>query len=314
MVYGEVADSIQGAPEPLSRRPRFATDAEWTRVRRARDGVRAAPARARRAPRLPSPHGRVRRDAGGRRPADALTGPEVGLLHDTGHVTFAGGDAPTELAQARRARRATCTARTCGRPWQGWRATAAGASSNRCSTARSARPAKACVDFAAVIAILRDAGYRGLARRRGRAGPGGRAGVPLRRHGVPAALDARRRKVRCRSARCGIAGIDSEGGSMTRIFSSRPRAPGARSHASRRNRPAGATSASKRCGSRRAKRTRRQPRARELCIVVIAGRVDGRERRTRLARTSAARASPFEDVAPHAVYLPPGRDVRDHRA
>ena len=28
-----------------------------------------------------------------------VTGPEVGLLHDTGHVTFAGGDAPTELAK-----------------------------------------------------------------------------------------------------------------------------------------------------------------------------------------------------------------------
>ena len=30
MVYGEVADSIQGRPEPLARRPRFATDAEWS--------------------------------------------------------------------------------------------------------------------------------------------------------------------------------------------------------------------------------------------------------------------------------------------
>jgi inosose dehydratase len=28
-----------------------------------------------------------------------VTRPEVGLLHDTGHVTFAGGDAPTELAK-----------------------------------------------------------------------------------------------------------------------------------------------------------------------------------------------------------------------
>src|SRR5207245_8504257 len=30
MVYGEVADSIQGAPVPIARRPRFRTDAEWT--------------------------------------------------------------------------------------------------------------------------------------------------------------------------------------------------------------------------------------------------------------------------------------------
>ncbi len=30
MVYGEVADSIQGRPEALSRRPRFTSDAEWS--------------------------------------------------------------------------------------------------------------------------------------------------------------------------------------------------------------------------------------------------------------------------------------------
>src|SRR4029079_10549226 len=30
MVYGEVADSIQGRPEALARRPRFRTDAEWS--------------------------------------------------------------------------------------------------------------------------------------------------------------------------------------------------------------------------------------------------------------------------------------------
>ena len=29
MVYGEVADAIQGAPQPLFRRPRFLSDAEW---------------------------------------------------------------------------------------------------------------------------------------------------------------------------------------------------------------------------------------------------------------------------------------------
>ncbi len=29
MVYGEVADSIQGAPQPLYKRPRFVGDAAW---------------------------------------------------------------------------------------------------------------------------------------------------------------------------------------------------------------------------------------------------------------------------------------------
>ena len=29
MVYGEVADSIQGAPQPLYKRPRFFRAAQW---------------------------------------------------------------------------------------------------------------------------------------------------------------------------------------------------------------------------------------------------------------------------------------------
>src|SRR6202000_2804277 len=29
MVYGEVADSIQGSPQPLYQRPRFFSDARW---------------------------------------------------------------------------------------------------------------------------------------------------------------------------------------------------------------------------------------------------------------------------------------------
>ena len=35
MVYGEVADSIQGAPQPLYQRPRFTSDGAVARVRRA---------------------------------------------------------------------------------------------------------------------------------------------------------------------------------------------------------------------------------------------------------------------------------------
>ena len=49
--------------------------------------------------------------------------------------------------------------------------------------------------------------------------------------------------------------------------------------------------------------------ARELCVVVIAGHVGVRS--GDLAwHDLGARASPFEDLAPYAVYLPPGRDVR----
>ena len=47
----------------------------------------------------------------------------------------------------------------------------------------------------------------------------------------------------------------------------------------------------------------------ELCIVVIAGRVSV-ESGDLAWRDIGGRASPFEDVAPFAVYLPPGRDVR----
>ena len=47
--------------------------------------------------------------------------------------------------------------------------------------------------------------------------------------------------------------------------------------------------------------------ARELCIVVLAGRITV-ESGDLAWRGIGARASPFDDVAPHAVYLPPGRD------
>ena len=48
---------------------------------------------------------------------------------------------------------------------------------------------------------------------------------------------------------------------------------------------------------------------RELCIVVVAGTVDIDS--SGLAwHGLGKRTTPFEDVAPHAVYLPPGRDYR----
>ena len=49
--------------------------------------------------------------------------------------------------------------------------------------------------------------------------------------------------------------------------------------------------------------------ARELCIVVVAGWVSV-ESDDLAWRDLGQRASPFEDVAPYAVYLPPGREVR----
>ncbi len=49
MVYGEVANSIQGAPQPLYQRPRFFSDAQWNRYCRASEPLRGIHALARHA-------------------------------------------------------------------------------------------------------------------------------------------------------------------------------------------------------------------------------------------------------------------------
>ena len=87
-----------------------------------------------------------------------VTGPEVGLLHDTGHVTF-GADAPTS---SRSMLRASCMsiARTSARKSRKWRATAAGVFCRAVNGAFST-PGEGCVDFARIVGILRDADYQG---------------------------------------------------------------------------------------------------------------------------------------------------------
>jgi inosose dehydratase len=97
MVYGEVADSIQGAPAPLYQRPRFFRDGQW----------RAYGERLTAFGRHLLSHG-VRlayhhhMGAYVETPEDVdrlmqVTGDEVGLLFDSGHMTFAGGDAVAML-------------------------------------------------------------------------------------------------------------------------------------------------------------------------------------------------------------------------
>jgi inosose dehydratase len=160
MVYGEVADSIQGRAEPLSRRPRFATDAEWSAY-----GERLT-AFARhllsRGVRLAYHHhmGAYVESADDVDHLLRVTGPEVGLLHDTGHVTFAGGDAPTELRKH--------IARVCHVHCKDVRPAVARMARNRGWSFLDAvlngafsTPGEGCVDFAAIVAILREAGYRG---------------------------------------------------------------------------------------------------------------------------------------------------------
>ncbi|SDY40681.1 2-keto-myo-inositol dehydratase [Collimonas sp. OK242] len=99
MVYGEVANAIQGRPDPLYKRPRFLNDLEW---RQYADKLTAFA-------RFTLAHG-VRlayhhhMGAYVETPADverlmALSGDEVGLLFDSGHIAFAGGDPLKVLEQ-----------------------------------------------------------------------------------------------------------------------------------------------------------------------------------------------------------------------
>ncbi|MFC3533000.1 myo-inosose-2 dehydratase [Vogesella facilis] len=98
MVYGEVAGSIQGQIDtPLYKRPTFTSDEAWQQYAAKLNGF-----------------GRHLQSCGIKlayhhhmgayveHPSDvdklmALTGPEVGLLFDAGHMFFAGGDPLTEL-------------------------------------------------------------------------------------------------------------------------------------------------------------------------------------------------------------------------
>lgn len=97
MVYGEVAHAIQGQPQPLYKRPRFTSQAQW----QAYADKMTAFARHTLAHgvRLSYHH---HMGAYVESPADvdqlmALTGPELGLLFDSGHMTFGGGDAVAVL-------------------------------------------------------------------------------------------------------------------------------------------------------------------------------------------------------------------------
>jgi inosose dehydratase len=160
MVYGEVADSIQGSPQPLARRPRFRTDVEWSaygeRVTAFAGHLLA------RGVRLAYHHhmGAYVETADDVDRLMRVTGPEVGLLHDTGHVTFAGGDAPTELAKhvARVVHvhckdvRPAVAKMARNRGWSFLQSVMNGAFST---------PGEGGVDFAGIIGILRSAGYRG---------------------------------------------------------------------------------------------------------------------------------------------------------
>ena len=160
MVYGEVADAIQGEPRPLYQRPRFFRDEQW---REYGDKLTA--------------FGRHLLKSGVRlgyhhhmgayveTPGDVdrlmeVTGDDVGLLFDSGHMTFAGGDAVQMLAKhVRRVCHVHCKdvrpdvirlARN--RNWSFLQSVLNGAFTV---------PGDGVVDFAALVRVLRESGYRG---------------------------------------------------------------------------------------------------------------------------------------------------------
>lgn len=160
MVYGEVADSIQGLPVPLYKRPRFFADAKW----------RAYGERLTAFARYTLAHGvRVgyhhHMGAYVQAPEDvdrlmAATGDEVGLLFDTGHMNFAGGD-PVAMLKKHLPRvchvhckdvRPQVIRLAKNRNWSFLEAVINGAFTV---------PGDGTIDFPAVLALLHGAGYRG---------------------------------------------------------------------------------------------------------------------------------------------------------
>ncbi len=160
MVYGEVADSIQGASAPLYKRPRFSRREQWGAYA---DKVTAlARHTLSRGVRLAYHH---HMGAYVEAPSDvdqlmALVGDEVGLLFDSGHITFAGGDAAAMLGKhVQRVCHVHCKdvrpevirmARN--RNWCFLEAVINGAFTV---------PGDGTVDFRSLLALLRDHAYRG---------------------------------------------------------------------------------------------------------------------------------------------------------
>jgi inosose dehydratase len=105
MVYGEVADSIQGTSSPLYKRPRFFRREQWLEY--AAKVTALARHTLTRGVRLAYHH---HMGAYVETPADVdrlmeLVGDEVGLLFDSGHITFAGAGESAAAALAKHVKR-----------------------------------------------------------------------------------------------------------------------------------------------------------------------------------------------------------------
>ena len=160
MVYGEVADSIQGAPEPLYKRPRFVDAAQWRDY--GRRVTEFAKYTLNHGVRLAYHH---HMGAYVESPADVdrfmeNVGDSVGLLFDSGHMAFAGGDAALMLDRyASRVCHVHCKdvrpdviALARNRDWSFLESVINGAFTV---------PGDGTIDFTALIDILRRHDYRG---------------------------------------------------------------------------------------------------------------------------------------------------------
>ncbi|RQH01561.1 myo-inosose-2 dehydratase [Paraburkholderia dinghuensis] len=160
MVYGEVADSIQGAPRPLYQRPRFFTDAQWDAYAARVDAF--ARYTLSRGVRLAYHHhmGAYVETSADVDMLMARTSDAVGLLFDTGHITFAGGD-PVAVLDRHIARvchvhckdvRPAVVKLARNRNWSFLDAVLAGAFTV---------PGDGAVNFPAIVGRLKRHGYRG---------------------------------------------------------------------------------------------------------------------------------------------------------
>jgi len=160
MVYGEVADSIQGAPQPLYQRPRFFSQTQWDAyAARVDEFARYTLSRG---VRLAYHH---HMGAYVEKPADvdnlmSRTSEAVGLLFDAGHITFAGGDPVTVLDKH--------IARVCHVHCKDVRPAVMKLARNRnwsfldsVINGAFTVPGDGAVDFPAIIGRLKRHGYRG---------------------------------------------------------------------------------------------------------------------------------------------------------
>ena len=162
VVYGEVADSIQGRPNvPLARRPRFVRADDWARYGERLTAFAEHTLRAH-GVRLAYHHhmGAYVQAPGDVDELMARTGEAVGLLFDSGHCVFGGGD-PAAMLDQHFARvchvhfkdvRPAVLALACNRGWSFLESVLNGAFTV---------PGDGGIDFAPLVARLRAGGYRG---------------------------------------------------------------------------------------------------------------------------------------------------------